>query len=696
MPSRPSSVGFERKRRLRAVEVGRQHRHAEPHAFGDGGGDPVRRARWVAAGEHEHGRHVLGGVVRLEVRRLVGDRGVADSVRLVEGVAGEGLDEVEDGLGVLVRVALLARAADEPLPLGAHLLGDLLAHRLAHDVGLAERVAGELLGDEQHLVLVDDDAVGLVENLGEVGVRVADRFLAVLRAAERADVLHRAGAIERDHAPRARRSIRGAAPGWRGACPPIRAGTRRTSRPGRACRRWRGRPRASAARSMTSPRCLAMRSTARPRIVRLASPRKSILSSPIWATCSIAYWVVGSASGSSPRAGRWSGTCSTSGSFEMTTPAACVLACRATPSSPCAVSTSRRTSGSSLVRLLQLGALVEGAVEGHVDRRGHEAGDPVGIGVRHAEGATGVAQRRLRAERAERDDLGDAIAAVLFGDVAQYLVATVIGEVHVDVGHLAALEVEEALEDEPVPDRVDIRDVEAVEDDARRGAAAHPHRDAARPGETGEVVDDEEVGAEPRLAHDVELVLEALAHGVIGARVAPMQPFPGELREELVGGEPGRDLGQRQVQPIELELDVAALGDELRVVDGLRELGEQRPHLGFGLHVVRVVGEAHPLRLIDGRVRADAEEHIVQLVLAGVGVVRVVRGDERDAHGARHLDQARVGAIVIRQILVELHLDEVVVAEQLAIPPGDASACRRRDRPARRDGARCSGIRRAR
>jgi hypothetical protein len=60
-------------------------------------------------------------------------------------------------------------------------------------------------------------------------------------------------------------------------------------------------------------------------MVRLERPRKSIFRRPMAATCSIAYWVVGMAE-SPPRLGRCRGTCSMSGSREITTPAAWVLA----------------------------------------------------------------------------------------------------------------------------------------------------------------------------------------------------------------------------------------------------------------------------------------------------------------------------------------------------------------------------------
>ena len=71
----------------------------------------------------------------------------------------------------------------------------------------------------------------------------------------------------------------------------------------------------------------------------------------------------------------------------------------------------------------------------------------VDVSVAHAEGAADASDRGLRAECPEGDDLGDAVVAVAFGRVADHLVAAVLGEVHVNVRHLLALYVKEALED---------------------------------------------------------------------------------------------------------------------------------------------------------------------------------------------------------------------------------------------------------
>jgi hypothetical protein len=52
----------------------------------------------------------------------------------------------------------------ETVALRVHLRLDLLAHGAAQQVGFAERVAGQHLRDLHHLLLVDDDAVGLLQD----------------------------------------------------------------------------------------------------------------------------------------------------------------------------------------------------------------------------------------------------------------------------------------------------------------------------------------------------------------------------------------------------------------------------------------------------------------------------------------------------------------------------------------------------
>ena len=88
---------------------------------------------------------------------------------------------------------------DELLLLGAQDRRLLLADRVAQRVRLGAGEAAEGDGRGHDVLLVDEDPVGLLQVRLEQRVEVGDRLLAVLAADVGRDVVHRAGAVERDH-----------------------------------------------------------------------------------------------------------------------------------------------------------------------------------------------------------------------------------------------------------------------------------------------------------------------------------------------------------------------------------------------------------------------------------------------------------------------------------------------------------------
>ena len=72
----------------------------------------------------------------------------------------------------------------------------------------------------------------------------------------------------------------------------------------------------------------------------------------------------------------------------------------------------------------------------------------------------------------EGDDLGNSVAAVALHDVLQQLVPPLVRDVGVDIGHADPLRVQEALEQQLVLQRVQIRDAEAPGDQGPRGRPA--------------------------------------------------------------------------------------------------------------------------------------------------------------------------------------------------------------------------------
>ena len=253
---------------------------------------------------------------------------------------------------------------------------------------------------------------------------------------------------------------------------------------------------------------------------RLRSPRKSIFSRPSSSIGFIEYCVtvrrslLPSSSTLPVSSASWSGTMLVSGSGAMTTAAAWIEELRTIPSSPCARSTiclACRVLGDRARQVLpRLEALLERRRAAH-DRVRDQLRQPIARAVVEVEHARRVARGRAREHAAEGDDLRDAVAAVLVGDVAHDAVAALDREVDVDVRHRHALGVQEALEQQVVGERVDLGDVERVGDDrAGRRAAPGPDRDARVLGELDEVPDDQEVAREAHVLDHGELHLEPL------------------------------------------------------------------------------------------------------------------------------------------------------------------------------------------
>ena len=160
------------------VDVGRQQRNPELLALGDILGDLGA----VFKDRRQQRGHVLLRIVRLHIGRTVGDDGIADGVRLVEGVARKVQDLVIDAVRHGLAHAVGDRAGnvparvavDEGLALGVNDGVLFLAHRAADHVGLAEREAREALEDLDDLLLIDDAAVGDLQNWPQQRVLIAD------------------------------------------------------------------------------------------------------------------------------------------------------------------------------------------------------------------------------------------------------------------------------------------------------------------------------------------------------------------------------------------------------------------------------------------------------------------------------------------------------------------------------------------
>ena len=135
------------------------------------------------------------------------------------------------------------------------------------------------------------------------------------------------------------------------------------------------------------------------------------------------------------------------------------------------------------------------------------------------------------------DDVGHFLLAVFVGDVFQYLISAVVVEVHVDIGERYTVGVEESLEKEIVFDGIHLGDAEAI---GRRragcGATSRPYADAQLLAcHVDEVLHDEEVSREAHGLHYIQLEFQTLLD-ILRQRVAVALPGAGPCELlEVVG-----------------------------------------------------------------------------------------------------------------------------------------------------------------
>ena len=310
-------------------------------------------------------------------------------------------------------------------------------------------------------------------------------------------------------------------------------------------------------------------------------------------------------------------------------------------------------------------AVLQRGVPAH-DQRRHRLRDLVANGVGVAEHTGRVAHGGSGLDLAEGHDLGDTVTAVHVSGVADHVVAVAGVEVHVDVGHRHARRVEKALEEEVVLDRVEIGDPERVgHRTASGGAATGPDSDVVVAGVADEIPGDEEIRREPHVVDNAEFVVETFDDLV--AEVGPPTFVGAFVREvaEVLGV--GREaFGQRKLGKLrfaELDLDIAAFGDPQRVVARFGDLAEESAHLAGGLDVVAVAVELEAIGVAEQRSGLHAQQGVVGLGVVLMGVVRVVRGEDRRLDLASDLEQLRVSGALLGDALI-LQLDEEVVAPE--------------------------------
>ncbi len=157
--------------------------------------------------------------------------------------------------------------------------------------------------------------------------------------------------------------------------------------------------------------------------------------------------------------------------------------------------------------------------------------EPVHVRKRHVHDPRDVSDGVFRRHRGERHNLADVLASVLLADVLYSLLAPLGAKVNVEIRHGHAVRVQESLEEEIVTKRLHVRDPYRVRNyRAHSGPSPRAHRDVVALGPVYEVPHDEKIVRISRHRADyVELIRRSLFLPLAGVPVAANEPLVSEL-----------------------------------------------------------------------------------------------------------------------------------------------------------------------
>ena len=608
----------------------------------------------------------------LQKGRLVGDQAVGGGVGLVEAVAGELGQQVEDLVSQLLGVAPLGGPGHEAGPFMLHDLDLFLAHGPAKNVGLAQSVPGQEVGHGHDLLLVDDDAVGLLEDGYQIGMGIGHWLTAVFAVHEVGDEVHRPRPVEGHQGDDLFEAL-----GFEPDQEFLHARRLQLEDAGGVAptQEFEGGGVVQGGAADVKVLILALPDqpagvvddgqSAQAQEVELYQPDPlAVLHGELGDRLAVLVLVEGQVFS------QWL--------VSDDHPGGVGRGVAAEPFQPLGQRDEAIDRLIPAAQFPQPRLLLLGFFQGHAQFFRDQLGDHVHLAVSQPQYPAHVPDHRPGLHLAEGGDLGHVLGVIALGDVGQDLVALFDTEVDVDVGHGDPFAVQKALEEEVVGDGVQVGYVEGVgHQGAGRRAAPRTDRDGLVLGPLDEVGHDQEVAGEAHAGDDLQLLIQTPAIGFpfLGSQSEALEPpgqalhrfFPQDLLSRL-------PLGQGKAGKMMLAqagFDLAALGDGQGVAGQLGLKAEPLDHLLGRAEIEQVRGEAQPLFIIDLLARLDGQQDVVGLSVFPVEVVAVVGGHGRQPHVVGQLQQLGIDCRLLRYAGV-LYLDvEVFPPEDV----GQATGC---------------------
>ena len=243
-----------------------------------------------------------------------------------------------------------------------------------------------------------------------------------------------------------------------------------------------------------------------------------------------------------------------------------------------------------------------------------------------------IPNRRPGLHRSKRRDLSDSIRSISLQAILNNLATTVVRKFHVNVRHLPTLDIQETLEEQPIGQGIEVRDLQTVQHQARSRRTTNRRQYPLLLDEPEDVPDHQKIVRKIRRLNDVKLFFEPLLHLIRDLPETIHRTFIADLPQVLSRRHPVRRRILRQLRPSLRELQRATLRNRQCVVKGFRMLREYRRHLRRRLHVVAVILHPQSLRVCQLARCNNACQRVLMRRILWIDVVTVIRHYEVNAH----------------------------------------------------------------
>ena len=312
-----------------------------------------------------------------------------------------------------------------------------------------------------------------------------------------------------------------------------------------------------------------------------------------------------------------------------------------------------------IVHFLQLGGNLQRLFQGNVQCGGHQLCNNIRFRVGKIQRTTHVTDGTAGSHGTEGGDLGHMVSTVFAHNILNHFAAAFLTEVRIEIRHGNTFRVQEPLENQRILHGVHFRDVHAVgSNGSGTGASAGSNRDALFLGVTDEVPDDQVVIDVTHSGNNANFILQPVQIFFRRVFIPLLESVIADFPEVFLVGVALGHRKRGQMIFVEHEFQIAHIGNLHSILKSLVAVGEQLTELFFALNIKFLGLEFHAVGLVHGSAGLDAQQNILHFRILLPEVVGIVTDDQRQARFPCQAENALVDhPLFVDAVVLELQIE---------------------------------------